>query len=108
VGEATPPGEESRGSAPCYVHNGHLILQGPNYALAKTLQNWRTVVARAGPEVWRLSADVNTQSKRRVAFRYRFYNQIIWKRDVSVIEAGHWMTLDLETPGQIPPYSGRL
>ena len=32
----------------CCVHNGHLILQGPNYALAKTLQNWRTVVARAG------------------------------------------------------------
>ena len=30
-----------------YVHDGHLILQGPNYALAKTLQNWRTVCASA-------------------------------------------------------------
>jgi hypothetical protein len=29
-----------------YVHDGHLVLQGPNYALAKTLQNWRAIVAR--------------------------------------------------------------
>ena len=36
-----------RGAAACHVHNGHLILQGPNYALAKTLQNWRAVAARA-------------------------------------------------------------
>ena len=43
-----PPTNRSEGSSPCFVHNGHLILQGPNYALAKTLQNWRTVAARAG------------------------------------------------------------
>lgn len=30
-----------------YVHDGHVILQGPNYALAKTLQNWRAVAAGA-------------------------------------------------------------
>jgi len=29
-----------------HVHDGHLVLQGPNYALAKTLQNWRAIVAR--------------------------------------------------------------
>lgn len=110
VGEATPPGEESRGSAPCYVHNGHLILQGPNYALAKTLQNWRTVVARAGPEVWRLSANVNTQSKRRVASRIPILqpNYLEARRFSDSSRRGHLMTLDLETPGQIPPYSGRL
>ena len=28
--------------------SARIYLQGPNYALAKTLQNWRTVVARAG------------------------------------------------------------
>ena len=30
-----------------YVHDGHVILQGPNYALAKTLQNWRAVACGA-------------------------------------------------------------
>ena len=30
-----------------YVHDGHVILQGPNYALAKTLQNWRAVTCGA-------------------------------------------------------------
>lgn len=42
-----PPTNRGEGKSPCYVHNGHLILQGPNYGLAKTLQNWRTVLARA-------------------------------------------------------------
>lgn len=43
---ARRPARRADGSE-CRVHNGHLILQGPNYALAKTLQNWRGVVARA-------------------------------------------------------------
>ena len=30
-----------------YVHDGHVILQGPNYALAKTLQNWSAVARGA-------------------------------------------------------------
>ena len=30
-----------------YVHDGHVILQGPNYALSKTMQNWRAVVCGA-------------------------------------------------------------
>ena len=30
-----------------YVHDGHVIPQGPNYALAKTLQNWRAVACGA-------------------------------------------------------------
>jgi len=30
-----------------YVHDGFVILQGPNYALAKTLQNWRAVICGA-------------------------------------------------------------
>jgi len=32
---------------PVYAHDGHVILQGPNYALAKTMQNWRATVAGA-------------------------------------------------------------
>lgn len=47
---ARRPSTRADGSE-CRVHNGHLILQGPNYALAKTLQNWRGVVARAGGTV---------------------------------------------------------
>jgi len=39
---ARPPVEGTRR----YVHDGFLNLQGPNYALAKTLQMWRATVAR--------------------------------------------------------------
>lgn len=39
---------EAPGDAPArYVHDGLLPLQGPNYALAKTLQQWRAVLARS-------------------------------------------------------------
>jgi hypothetical protein len=67
-----PATNRSEGKSPCYVHNGHLILQGPNYALAKTLQNWRTVVARAaGPEVGAVyklnSVDLSLESEKLVS-----------------------------------------
>jgi hypothetical protein len=28
-----------------FIHNGLLSLQGPNYALAKTMQNWRVIIS---------------------------------------------------------------
>ena len=31
---------------PVYVTNGLVVFQGPNYALAKTLQSWRIILAR--------------------------------------------------------------
>ena len=37
--------KKTQKKTPVYVHDGHLVLQGPNYALAKTLQNWRSVVS---------------------------------------------------------------
>ena len=39
-----------------YVHDGLLSLQGPNYALAKTIQLWRAVLARSRDGV-RVSAN---------------------------------------------------
>lgn len=58
-----PPTNRSEGKSPCHVHNGHLILQGPNYALAKTLQNWRTVAGRAGPGAAAVSANMAPASR---------------------------------------------
>jgi len=34
-------------SPPRYIHDGMLNLQGPNYALAKTMQMWRALLARS-------------------------------------------------------------
>ncbi len=34
-------------SPPRYVHDGMINMQGPNYALAKTIQMWRSTLARA-------------------------------------------------------------
>ena len=32
-----------------YMYDGINVVQGPNYMLAKTLQNWRAMLARCGP-----------------------------------------------------------
>ena len=50
------------------VHDGHMVLQGPNYALAKTSQNWRAAAAegerrRSGGTSARVSANVAPASR---------------------------------------------
>ena len=45
--DTTDTSETSETSELVYVHDGHVVLQGPNYALAKTLQNWRAVTCGA-------------------------------------------------------------
>lgn len=39
-----PQGDEDK--TPLYVQDGLVSMQGPNYALAKTLQKWRAIIAR--------------------------------------------------------------
>lgn len=38
-------------SPPRYIHDGMLNLQGPNYALAKTMQMWRSLLARSRDQI---------------------------------------------------------
>ena len=50
------------------MHDGHMVLQGPNYALAKTSQNWRAAAAegerrRSGGTSARVSANVAPASR---------------------------------------------
>ena len=49
------------------VHDGHMVLQGPNYALAKTSQNWRAAAAegerRSGGTSARVSANMAPASR---------------------------------------------
>ena len=50
------------------VHDGHMVLQGPNYALAKTSQNWRAAAVegerrRSGGTSARVSANVAPASR---------------------------------------------
>jgi len=43
---ARPAVKTAEGEPPRYVHNGYVVVQGPNYALAKAINLWRTVLAR--------------------------------------------------------------
>lgn len=48
TGAPMPPVSEVQGEngQPAHVCHGFVVAQGPNYALAKTLQNWRAMLAR--------------------------------------------------------------
>tara|TARA_R110002050_G_scaffold184332_2_gene317804 strand:+ start:681 stop:1244 length:564 start_codon:yes stop_codon:yes gene_type:complete len=41
---AAPPLKNEDSGADVYLHNGLVNFQGPNYALAKSLQNWRAIL----------------------------------------------------------------
>jgi len=48
---AMKPMYSADGSSAFYVVNGISVAQGPNYALAKRMQHWRAIVARAGGSI---------------------------------------------------------
>jgi len=44
---AAPTASSRAGDPPRFVHDGILPLQGPNYVLAKSIQQWRAVLSRS-------------------------------------------------------------
>lgn len=64
----TSSNEDGTEERTAYVHDGHVILQGPNYALAKTMQNWRAVVcgARGVPTSANMAPGSRTRSMQHV------------------------------------------
>merc|ERR1719161_1660127 len=53
--------EVKSGEAMLPVYHGFVVAQGPNYALAKTLQNWRCFLAREGGSI--VSANIGPPSR---------------------------------------------
>lgn len=58
TGCGMPPVSEVNGS---HISHGFMVLQGPNYALAKTIQNWRCFLAREAGTV--VSANIGPPSR---------------------------------------------
>ena len=65
-GDVSNGKESPNDSDRVYVHDGHVILQGPNYALAKTLQNWRAAAAGDATTSANMAPGSRTRSMRHV------------------------------------------
>ena len=65
-GDVSHGKESPNDSDRVYVHDGHVILQGPNYALAKTLQNWRAAAAGDATTSANMAPGSRTRSMRHV------------------------------------------